>query len=304
MQSIDLSKPGEKKKLIGAAILGVVAIVILYWALIGFDSGTSTPTARPAPTPAQQARPVQSTARNARTATTEIIGYQAFTPIVYRPSSYNAPEARRNIFAYFEPPPQQATVVSTPTPTPTPPPPILLASISPLNVFARTADFKLELAGDKFTPAMRVYIDGRELPTVYKNPQQLSTTVPASFISAPGERVVLVRTPDNQLFSNPLQISVADPPKPNYVYVGIIGRPNRVDDVALVQERNNRNIVNVLRGDILSGRFRVTSISEKELVLTDTTLRIKHTIAMSEPDRGSGPLTRPTPRVESEDDEP
>jgi hypothetical protein len=151
---------------------------------------------------------------------------------------------------------------------------------------------------------MRVYIDGRELPTVYKNPQQLSTTVPASFISAPGERVVLVRTPDNQLFSNPLQISVADPPKPNYVYVGIIGRPNRVDDVALVQERNNRNIVNVLRGDILSGRFRVTSISEKELVLTDTTLRIKHTIAMSEPDRGSGPLTRPTPRVESEDDEP
>ena len=88
----------------------------------------------------------------------------------------------------------------------------------------------------------------------------------------------MVRTPDNQLFSNSMQINVADPPKPNYVYVGIIGRPNRVDDVALVQERNNKNIINVLRGDILSGRFRVTSISEKELVLTDTTLKIKHTI--------------------------
>jgi hypothetical protein len=305
MQSIDLSKPGEKKKLIGAAVLGVVALVVLYWALIGFDSGSSTTSARPTPSPAPRQQPAQPGVRNvAATATADIIGYKAFTAVRYEPSSYNAPEARRNIFAYYEPPPPPAPVVSTPTPTPTPPPAVLLASMSPTNVFARTGDFKLELAGDKFTPSMRIYVDGRELPTAYKNPQQLSATVPASFIAAPGERVVLVRTPDNQLFSNPLQISVADPPKPNYVYVGILGRPNRVDDVALVQERNSRNIINVLRGDVLSGRFRVTSISDKELVLTDTTLRIKHTIAMSEPDRSSGPLMRPTPRVESEDDEP
>jgi hypothetical protein len=79
---------------------------------------------------------------------------------------------------------------------------------------------------------------------------------------------------------------------------------NRVYDVALVQERNNKNIINAVRGDVLGGRFRVTSISEKELVLTDTTLKIKHTIAMSEPDKGSGPLSRPTPRVDAEDDEP
>ncbi len=58
------------------------------------------------------------------------------------------------------------------------------------------------------------------------------------------------------------------------------------------------------RGDVLSGRFRVTSISDKELVLTDTTLKIKHTIAMSEGEKGSGPLARPTPRVDAEDDEP
>ena len=306
MQGVDLSKPGEKKKLIGAGVLGLAAIVVLYWALIGFDSGPSNTVARPAPTPAQQQPPrgTQASARNTPAATTDILSYKAFTEVRYELSSYNAPEARRNIFSYYEPPPPPQKVVATPPPTPTPTPPVLLASLSPSNVYARTADFKLELAGDKFSPTMRIYIDGRELPTAYKNPQQVSTTVPAAFIAAPGGRKVEVRTPDNTLYSNALQINVADPPKPNFVYVGIFGQQNRVGDVALVQERNSKNIINVLRGDVLGGRFRVTSISEKELVLTDTTLKIKHTIAMSEPDRGSGPLSRPTPRVESEDDEP
>ncbi len=304
MQSIDLSKPGEKKKLIGAGVLGLVSIVVLYWALIGFDSGTPT-TARPTPTPAQQAQgPAKPGPRTGGTATADALGYRAFTPIVYQQSSYNAPEARRNIFAYYVPPAPKAPEVSTPPPTPPPPPPILLASVTPSQVYARTADFKLELAGDKFTPATLIYIDGRELPTAYKNPQQVSATVPAAFIAAPGTRQVVVRTPDNQLFSNPMPINVADPPKPNFVYIGILGQKNRVDDVALLQERNNKNIINALRGDIIGGRFRVTSISDKELVLTDTTLKIKHTIAMTEPDKGVGPLSRPTPRVDSEDDEP
>ena len=308
MQGIDLSKPGEKKKLIGAGVLGVVAIAFLYWVLIGFESDTPTTTPRPAPaSPAsaqQPQRPAQTATRSNGTATAEVANLAAFRPINYEPSSYSAPEARRNIFAYYVPPKVEVKAPSTPTPPPPPPPAVLLASVSPSNVYARTADFKLELAGDKFTPGMRIYIDGRELPTSYKNPQQVSTTVPAAFIAAPGARQVMVRTPDNQLFSNSMQINVADPPKPNYEYVGIIGRPNRVDDVALIQERNNKNIINVLRGDILSGRFRVTSISEKELVLTDTTLKIKHTIGMSEGQRTSGPLARPTPRVDSEDDEP
>ena len=38
MALVDLSKPGEKKKLIFAAVLGLGAILVLYWVLIGFDS--------------------------------------------------------------------------------------------------------------------------------------------------------------------------------------------------------------------------------------------------------------------------
>jgi len=302
MQLVDLSKPGEKKKLIWAGVLGLVAIIFLWWTLIGFDSGTSTSsTARPVPSPT----PARGTpTARADNGTPPAADFSAYTPIDYQRPSYSVPEARRNIFAYYVPPPPPVkTAETTPAPTPSPPP-ILLASISPSNVYARTADFKLEAAGDKFTPAMRIVVDGRELPTTYKSPQQLSTTVSASIITSPGTRNVMVRTPDGVLYSNPLSINVAAAPTPNYTYIGIIGRPNRVDDIALVQERNNKNIMNVLRGDVLSGRFRVTSISDKELVLVDTTLKIKHTIAMSEGDKSGGPLARPTPRVDAEDDEP
>jgi hypothetical protein len=181
---------------------------------------------------------------------------------------------------------------------------VLLASISPSNVYARTADFKLEAAGDKFTPAMRIYVDGRELPTAYKSPQQVSATIPASFISNPGTRSVIVRTPDNQLFSNQATINIAAPPIPNFTYIGIISPQSRVGETALVQDKSNRNMLSVYKGDVIGGRFRVTSISDKELVLTDTTLKIKHSIAMTEGDKSGGPLSRPTPRVDSEDDEP
>ncbi len=302
MALVDLSRPGEKKKLIWAAGLGFVAIVFLWWTLIGFDSGTR-PTSRPTASPTPQ-RAAQNPSRSNGTVSPEVKSVEAYTEVKWETAAYNAPEARRNIFAYYEPPKPPVVAPSTPTPTPEPPPPVLLASLSPSNVYARTADFKLEVAGDKFTPDQRIFVDGRELPTSYKSPQQLSATVDASFIANPGARQVVVRTPDNRLYSNPLTINVAAPPIPNFTYIGIISPTNRVDEIALIQEKNNKNIINAHRGEVLGGRFRVTSISEKEVVLVDTSLKIKHTIPMSEGDKGAGPLSRPTPRVDAEDDEP
>ncbi len=307
MQAVDLTRPGERKKLIWAGILGLVAVVFLWWALIGFGgtrNSNSPARASATPTPASRTAAPRSPQQPA-TASPEAIDLGRYTAIIYQPPTYSAPEAKRNIFAYYVPPPPPVKVVQEAVPSPTPPPPLLLASVSPSNVYARSADFKLEVAGDKFTPATRIYIDGRELQTTYISPQQLSANVSASAIAAPGSRNIIVRTPDSSLYSNPALLSVAAPPTPNYLYVGIISPTRRVEDTALVQDKSNKSILNVHRGDVLSGRFRVTSISEKELVMMDTNLKIKHTLAMTEGEKGLGnPLTRPTPRVEAEDDEP
>ena len=318
MPAVELNKPGEKKKLIIAAVLGLVAILFLWWTFVGFGSSSSgsratvRPTATASPSPQRAgvgARPGDNrpgdNRQGANGSAAGVFDPSSLREVEFVPSSYNAPEAKRNIFAYYVPPPP--VVKTTPqVAEPTPPPPtLLLASVSPANAYARTGDFKLEVAGDKFTADSRIYIDGRELPTTFISPQQLSTTVPASFIANPGARQVMVRTPDNRLFSNVAALSVAAPPIPQYTYVGIISPITRVGDTALVQDKANKSIVGVQRGDLLGNRFRVTSISDKELVLMDATLKIQHKLTMAEGDKSAGsPLSRPTPRVDAEDDEP
>ena len=296
MQLSDVNNPAERKKLFWAAGLGLLALVLLWWTFIGFGSSSPTPqrpiaaaTPRPTPPPTQNsaALPPETT--------------EDLHPLSYPVSIPAVAEARRNIFVYYEPPTEP--VAPVPTPTPPPPPPLLLANVSPSNVYARTADFTLEVTGDKFTPQVRIYIDNTELPTRYRGPQQLSATVPASMISTPGSRQISVKSPDGTLYSNPAGLNIAAPPTPNYSYIGIIGSPRYVD-IAILQDKNNRELLNVQRGDLLGGRFRITSISEKEVVVTDVTLKIKHTITFTaQGDRGS-PMQRPTPRIESEDDDP
>lgn len=309
MAFIDLNKPGEKKKVIWAGVLGLVSIIFLWWTFFGFGSTPQRPTRPATATPPQRATTAPGTRDNQQrandTPSQAVADLTRYQEIIYIPGSYNAPEAKRNIFAYYEPPPPPTPAPKIETPSPTPPPPLLIASISPSNAYARAAEFPLEVTGDKFTRETRIYIDGRELPTTYTSPQQLSTVVPASLIANPGARQVMVRTPDNQLYSTALMLNVAAPPLPNYAYVGIISPQIRVGDTALVQDKSNKSILSVQRGDLLSGRFRVTSISDKELVLMDANLKIKHTLAITEGDKSAGsPLSRPTPRVDAEDDEP
>ena len=301
MELADFTKPGEKKKLIWAAALGFIAILFLWWTFIGFGtakpSATKTATTVPGPgsrTRVTQASDLSNSPQVDSVSDLQVIKISTSVPVVQEP--------RRNIFAYYEPPVKAES--PTPTPTPTPTPPVMLLSISPTNVYAKTADFTLEVAGDKFTSEMRIFVDGRDLPTKYKGPQQMSASITAAMIANPGLRQIIVRTPDGREYSNQLPLTIAPPPTPNYSYVGIFGTPHHVD-TALLQDKNNKEILSVQRGDLLSGRFRVTSISEKEVVFVDTNLKIKHSLAMTEGEKTAGsPTSRPTPRVDAEDDEP
>jgi hypothetical protein len=307
MKLSDISNPEERKKLIWAIVLGLLAIVFLWWTLFGFGPSpkpivkNTNSNASPAPGPRRVSDRVTSQTAN------EIKSdpLEQLRPIVFSDFVPSAPEAKRNIFVYYEKPPPPPKIETVPSPTPTPTPPLLLAGMQPSNVFARTEDFTMEVSGDKFAPGVRIVVDGRELTTRFISPQQLSTTVPALLIANPGSRSVMVKSPNGSLYSTTLSLNVSAPPTPNYTYVGIIGTRRYIKDTAILQDKNNRELLNVQRGDIVGGRFRLTSISEKEVVLVDTQLKIKHPIAFStDRDRVSGPQSRPTPRVEAEDDEP
>ena len=306
MQVSDIRNPGERKKLILAVVLGLVALVLLWWTFFGFGGSSTQVSPRPAgqrPSPVAASR--RPTANAPAQSVVEFKGTELdqLRPVIYEYTSVTVPQARRNIFVYYEPPKPPVVVPSTPTPTPTPVPPVLLASVSPANVYARTGDFTLEISGDKFTPQLRVVMDNNELRTRYINPQQLSASVPAAFIGNPGARQVMLRSADGTLYSNTASLSVAAPPTPNYSYIGIIGTRKFID-TAILLDKANKETLNVQRGDLLAGRFRVTSISEKEVVVVDNNLKVRHTLAMTvQGDRGN-PMQRPTPRVESEDDEP
>jgi hypothetical protein len=300
MAAAEIRSSSDQKKLFWAIGLGIVAIIALWWVFIGFGSSQRPPVRNSSASSAATPSP-----RNAPPSQRNQPELNVFdvTPVEVGISRPLVPEPGRNIFAFYVPTPKPSPL--PPTPTPPEPPKILLASTSPSSVVAQTEEFSLEVRGDKFIPTFAIVIEGRPFPTKYISPQQLSTTVPANMIANAGARRIEVKSGDGSLFSNPLTLSVTAPPVPNYIFIGIIGKKRNIGDTALLQEKSTKEIVSAQRGDVIGGRFRVTSISDRELLVVDTMLKIKHPLKLtSEGDKGGYPLGRPTPKVQSEDDEP
>jgi len=296
----------DQKKIILAAGLGVLAIIALWWTFFGFG-GSSKPTPKPTRGAVATASPVPPRSVDAQPESDQSVDSPWLRTINLSDSSPAIPEPKRNIFAFYVPPPPPTPAPKpVPTPTPEPPPPVLLASLSPSNVYARTDDFTLQATGDKFTPAVHIYMDGRELPTRYVSPQQLSATVPAAMIATAGARGITVKSSDGKLYSNPSPLVVAAPPVPNYSYVGLLGKKRSIGDTAILMDKGTKDMLSVQRGDLVGGRYRVSSISDSEVIVIDVNLKIKHPIKMStdSADRGSFPQGRQPPRVAAEDDEP
>ena len=139
-----------------------------------------------------------------------------------------------------------------------------------------------------------------ELPTRFINAQQLFTTLPMSLITNPGVRQVEVRTPDRTLYSNLLALNITPAPTPNYNYVGLIAKP-RYNDTAVLQDKSSKDFLNAQRGDPVGTRFKVVSISERDVKLIDITLKIISTIPFSTDQSSGGPYRPPARTV---DDEP
>jgi hypothetical protein len=305
--------PSERNKMIAAMVLGVLALVALSYMFFG---SSSTPT-RVANANGGRTVTTQTTtmttntaARNPAVLTPDDLRIDAEQmpphPIDINMALPSVPEAGRNIFAFYVPPPRPTPgPLPTPTPVPAPSPSLVLSGLSPTNVYAHTGDFTVQVTGDKFTPAVRIYFGDAELATRFVSAQQLSANVPAPLIGFEGARQISVRTSDGQLFSNTATLNVMAAPTPNYSFVGILG-DQRYSDTAILKDKNTKQLLNVQRGDVVGGRFRVTSISEREVWLTDTSLRIKHTLAFEGGNTpGSRGVTPPyqTPRPADDGDE-
>lgn len=313
MAVVEGTNQSERNKKIAAIALGSIALIALAYMFLGSSgskrppTNTNRPGARTSPTPPRNV-PTVAEIKDDPLAVLRPISYNENPPAV--------PEAGRNIFAFYvPPPPPPPTPVPEATPEPTPEPNVILAGISPVNVYAHTGDFTLDVTGDKFTPETRIFIGGAELETRFVSSQQLSTKVPAQLISFEGGRDVVVRSQDGQLFSNTATLNVMPAPVPNYTFVGVSIKHGG-NDIAIVKEKNGRDLLNVQRGDILGGRFRVTGISVTELTLTDTTINIKHKLPLvgdgSNPNAGGQrypqqqpqPVPQPVEPVEVEEEEP
>lgn len=311
MAVLEGKTPAERNKMIAAIAFGALALLLVGRMFFSTD--------------APPRRTSNSNNRNSKVTTTANGGngdsqlnaagdptLQIPREVVYTPVAYSVPDAGRNIFAFYVAPvkatPPVAQEVATPPPTPVPTPPVMLGGISPASVTARTGDFALQLSGDKFTPQMRVYVDGQELPTTFTSAQQLSTKVPAALIAAPGARQIVVRTPDNQLYSNDAALNVSAPPTPQFTFVGILGS-QRYSDKAILKAQDSE-LKTVLRGEFADKerRFKVTNISTRAVELTDVNLQIKHTLPYVENRASaggppSGPAPRNTPQVKPPDDD-
>jgi hypothetical protein len=289
--------PAERNKMIAAAVLGVVSLAALYFAFGSSFFGSSTTTSisvKVSPTPRPNAPAVPGD-RALPTVDEQNFLYQT-TPVVYIPGNSFAPDAGRNIFAFYEPPPPCLDCPPPPPkPSPTPPPPSppptppIYIAAAPQSVFAGSKAFSLEVSGNEFPADARIYFNQNEMPTKYVGPQKLTTEVPANYITQAGPRQIIVQTPDGKMYSNQVMLTIMAPPKPSLQYIGMIGRKRYNNDTAYFVEQGSDKPVGRRLNDVISGRFRLIDISTNEVVFEDVTLGFKHRVALSKTAAPSGP---------------
>ncbi len=296
--------PTERNKIIAASVLGIMALFALYLAFGGnLFSRTTSINVKASPSPSPSASPNQANLTPISVPDDEaILREWTSTPIDYRVDSFYAPDAGRNIFAFYEPPPptpysptplptEKPAVYVLPTPAPTPP--IYVTFINPQSVYAGSKTFRLQVNGERFTPDSQILFNGSSLPTTFVSENQLYADVPANLISGEGARQISVITPDGRLFSNQFLLNVQAPPLPQFQYLGVVARKRYNNDTAYIKEQGKTDPTAARLNDVIEGRFKLLSISPKELVVEDLTLGFRHKVALVSETASTGGGIRP-----------
>jgi hypothetical protein len=296
MKIFEGKSPTERNKIIAAIVLGALALFAIGYNVIGFyPSRKTTVTVSTTPTPGTTVSPNRGDTQISSLPTAEETDFvYTTTPVVYNPGMFYAPDAGRNIFAFYEPPPPTPysptpyvppTMPPVKTPTPAPPPPLMVSYIMPQSVYTGAKTFRLEVNGDKFTPDSLIYFNGAQLPTTFISPQKLTAEVPSNFIGGAGQIIVEVRTPNGALYSNQAFLNVQAPPTPQFLYIGAKLSQRNNNNTAYFREQG-RPEFGARLNDVVGGRFRLTSISSSEVVFEDVSLGFKHRLALYRPKPG------------------
>jgi len=282
----------ERNKMIAAIVLGLLALIALYFA---FGRGLFTskaPTAASSPTP----KPSVSPSRNAADLSVPTAAQQNLedttTLVSYSPNGSNAPDPGRNIFAFYEPPaptPYSPTPIPTPTidrstPVPTPKPYYEASFINPQMTYAGTNGIRIEVNGVNFDQDAHIYFNQVEMPTSFINATKLIADIPAAQISTEGQRQVIVQSPDGKKYSTQFMIAVQAPPKPAFKYIGMIGRKRFNNDTGYFIDpaKSAATPFGARLNDVVGGRFRLIKLTPGEAVFEDSTLGFKHRVPIEQ----------------------
>jgi len=294
----------EKKQIIAAGVLGLVALVALYMAFgrSFFGGSSSSASTKSTPTPRPTASSTGGDTTALPTESQKDFVYQS-TAIDYQSGDVWAPDPGRNIFAFYEPappckgadcpPPPTPKPVEVKTPPPAPTPVQMIASLSTQSVYAGSKGFRLEVNGDHFTPDTQIYFNQAPMPTTYINGQKLVTDIPANLISQEGGRQVITQTPDGKTYSNQYMMNVQAPPRPTVKYIGMIGRKRYNNDTAYFTDNDKGNPFGARLNDVVNNRFRLISITPSEVTFQDVDLGFKHRVAISKDTSGGTPGINP-----------
>lgn len=284
--------------MIAAVLLGGACLIVLFFAFGRgiFGGGPTTATVKPSPSPKNTA----STKANPGKVEMPSAAEQNFagetTPIAYCRNCFYAPDPGRNIFAFYEPGKQTPYVPtpipfkSVPPPTPAPTPDIYLAIVNPQSVYAGSDGFRMEIAGDRFTPDTKIYFEQQEIPASYVSETRMTADIPSVLIRGDGRRQIMAQTADGIKRSNMILFDIQPPPKPTFQYIGMIARKRGNNDTAYFQELGKPLPTGARLNDVVGGRFRVISIASNEAIVQDVQLAFsKHPLKLQEPSRNAIP---------------
>ena len=105
MKIFEGKTPAERNKIIAAGVLGAMALLVVVYNIFNLYPSKKTSvtvTASPSPTASSSRKNLETVSMPSNE---EVISEYTTTPVFYNPGSFYAPDAGRNIFAFYEPPP-------------------------------------------------------------------------------------------------------------------------------------------------------------------------------------------------------